>query len=301
MARTIEQIQQIMLDEKTATPELSALQVLTTSEKSTLDLTSESKLAIWRQMIWIVAYCILVFEQILDVFKKDVEERIAATSPHTRNWYREKALAFQYGHLLVPETDYYDNTGLPEEQVAASKIVANAAPVKQILSGAGVLRLKAVTSSGEGEWAPLSPQQLTALTDYMNDVSDAGTTVIVTSNEADDLKLSVDVYYNPQILSPTGAMLDGSNENPVLMSIKQYLKSLEFNGSLIISHLEDILNKLPGVEVSQVREAASKYAGYNYSDTGANIGVFTQVRIADAGWMKLDEGTTIINYFIFEN
>lgn len=295
MARNIEVIQDEILAAKDTVATLAPLEVLTTAERSVNELTSTSKLSVWRQFVWAVAYAIFMFEQILDRVKTDVEERIAATRPHTKSWYREKALAFQYGHALVPETDYYDNSGLTIDEVESSKIVANAASVKTIISGAGALRLKTVRAVGD-EWAPLTEAQLEALTDYMNTISDAGTTVLVTSDVADDVKMVIDAYYDPQVIGADGARLDGSDNEPVINAIRSFLKSIEFNGSLVLSKLEDEINSLHGFEVSQIRSAASKYAGYSYNDVTPQTGPITQIRSSYAGWMKLDEENTVINY-----
>ncbi|MCH4829433.1 hypothetical protein [Flavobacterium columnare] len=46
-----------------------------------------------------------------------------------------------------------------------------------VINGYGVLRMKVVRMVGN-ELAPLTPEQLTAFSAYMNLVSDAGTTII---------------------------------------------------------------------------------------------------------------------------
>src|SRR5690606_6414389 len=117
--------------------------------------------------------------------------------------------------------------------IAAAKIIANAAPVKM----QGYLRLKVVKRVGD-ELAPLAPAELTAFTTYMNYLTDAGTYVIPTTNTADDLKLTLNVYYNNLVLAGDGSRRDGTANTPVLDAIKDYLKSIRLNGSFIESKLE---------------------------------------------------------------
>ncbi len=244
----------------------------------------------------IVAFCIYTLEVLMDLFRADVERRIAETRPHTKDWYRQKALAFLYGYTLA-ESDIYDTTGSTDAQIEAAKIVTNAAAVKTILSGAGALRLKAVTTIAN-EYAPLDNLQKDALSEYMNLVSDAGTTVIVTTGPGDDLKLTLDLYYDPLVLAADGSRLDGTDPTPVPNAIKAYLKSIQFNGQLVLSFLENELATVSGVRVPVVKNAWSKYATYAYTDVVADqsAGPIDEIRVADAGYMKLDESQLNINY-----
>lgn len=294
MSRTFNEIQEEILAAKATASELNALEVLTTSEQTLNSATSTSKVSIWRQWVWIFSFCIFSLEKLMDVFKSDVEKRIAETKAHTKDWYREKALAFLYGFQLG-ETDIYDTTGYTDAEINTAKIIANAAAVKTIISGAGALRLKLVRNVSN-ELAPLLPEQLIAITEYMNLVSDAGTTVIPTTGAADDLKLQLTVYYDSLILGVDGARLDGTDAQPIQTAIKEYLKSVKFNGSLIIDRLESVIGNVSGVTIPVVKNAYSKYAAYNYTDVAQGVGLINDIRVADAGYMKLDESELEITF-----
>lgn len=244
-----------------------------------------------------IAFCIFSLEKLMDLFRSDVEERIASTRPHTKSWYREKALAFLFGFELG-ETDIYDTTGFTDDVVAAAKIVSNAAAIKTVISGAGALRIKAVRTVAN-ELQPLTAPQLIALSEYMNLVSDAGTTVLCTSGAADDLKLNLDIYYDALVLGADGSRLDGTDLEPVKTAIKDHLKSLKFNGSFVSTYLTDDLQKVSGVILPVIKEARSKFAAYTYTDTANGVGLINEVRVADAGYMKLDETVLEINYIAF--
>jgi len=251
-----------------------------------------SKVSIENILFNVIAFVIWFFEKLLDQNQSEINEQIANSRIHTRNWYREKALAFRFGYSLT-ETDVYDDTGLTDEQIANSKIIANAAPVKM----QGYLRMKVVKMVGS-ELAPLSIAELNAFTSYMNNVTDAGTYVISTSDEADDLKLTLDIYYNPEILAGDGSRLDGTGSTPVLDAIKDYLKSLRFNGAFVETNLQDELQTVPGVKMVKILGAWSKYGTHSYDSTSnKNVGKINEVRITDAGYMKLDEQTSTINFF----
>ena len=298
MARTISEIQQTILDAKATAAELSALEVLTTQEQTLNTANSTSKVAIWRLWVWVIAFAQYVQEQYWEVFKAEIENRIAQSRIHTPKWYREKALAFLYGVPLVEDADYYDTSTMTDAQIAAAKIVSNAASLRVVQNGYGTLRMKVVRNVG-GEYAPLTNEQMTALHIYFNNhIADAGTLVNVTTGAADLLKLKLDIYYNPLLIGADGSRLDGTNATPVITAIKDYLKSIDFeNGKLVLTYLTDTLQKVDGVVLPVVKEAFSRYGNYNYTDTGIqNVGAINEIRIADAGYMQLDESELLINY-----
>lgn len=255
-----------------------------------------SKVSVENILFSVIAFAIWFFEKLIGQNQSEINEQIANSRIHTQKWYRQKALDFMYGYELG-DLDTYDTTGLTDEQIAAAKIIANAAPVKM----QGSLRLKVVKRVG-GELAPLSPAELNAFESYMNSVTDAGTYVIPTTNVADDLKLTLDIYYNDQILAGDGSRLDGTANTPVLDAIKEYLKSLRFNGAFIGTKLQDEIQTVQGVNMVKIVGAWSKYGLYDYDTTiNPNAGSINEVRVADAGYMKLDEANTEINFIAFNN
>lgn len=298
MARTINDIQKEILLARQGSANLSALEVLTDSEQNILQADSSSKVGIWRLWVFIFAYAHFILEQYWVIFKAEIETRIAQSRIHTPKWYREKALNFLYGIPLVQDKDYYDTSLLTAQQIVDAKIVSNAASVRVVQSGYGTLRMKVVRTVN-GEYAPVLPQHLIALNTYFNShIADAGTVVTVTTGNADLLKLKLDMYYDPLILGADGSRLDGTDATPVITKISEYLKSIDFeNGSLILTYLTDNLQKVPGIKLPVVREAYSKYGAYDYNTMGVqNVGVINEIRVADAGYMKLDLTELLINY-----
>jgi len=257
-----------------------------------------SKVSLENILFNIVAFAIWSLENLWDLFRSEINTEMAKQRVHTKQWYRQKALDFQYGFPVVEDTDLFDNTGATEEQIEASKIIKQAACIKMISgSGYGILRIKAARQQGE-ELQPLTEPQLLAVKHYFDRYAvDAGTQLIVTSGVADDVKMVVDVYYDPLVLGSNGARLDGTAQAPVKEGIKDFLKSLEFNGALIIDDLQRKIRSIDGVKTVKIKEVRSKYSAYTYETTGVpNAGLVDEIRIADAGYMKLDEDNTLITY-----
>ncbi|MBV8255009.1 MAG: hypothetical protein JO154_20580 [Chitinophaga sp.] len=266
MARTIEQIQSLIVDKVNNTPDLKLL-------------NSVSKTSIFRLFIYVVAFCQWTLDQLFDLHKQEVSDLISKMKPHSLKWYAEKAKRFQYGFNLPAESDTYDNTGIPNDQVEASKIVHFCAIVEQPDSrGVVSLRVKAATKKDDLD--TLDKDQLIAFTKYMNTVKDAGVRLIVSSDRADDLRMKIDVYYNPLVLGSNGSRLDGTDSDPVRTAIREYLMSLPFNGSLVLAYLTDALQKVDGVVIPQIIRAEARYGNLPYK----SIDLMYQ---PDAGYVRI--------------
>ena len=290
MARTINEIQTEILNNKASAQELDALSILTQAESQ--NVNSGSKVSEWRLWVWVVAVAIWTLEKLFDAFKIEIEERIAETRVHTRRWYREKALAYQYGDTLN-ESDVYDVID-PDKQ-----IVKYASVRKIILSGHGALRVK-VCKDNNGDLDVLTQTELDGFTDYMNQITDAGTMIIPTSTPADQLKLDLNVYYNPQLIDNTGTDLE-TGENVVMNAIKSYLKRMDFDGRLILTKLVDALQEAKGVELPVLKYAAVRTDTGTYEDLfNMTTGVREEFYNPDAGWLQLDEANTVINYIPYD-
>lgn len=254
-----------------------------------------SKVSLENILFDVVAFAIFYIEKLFDLFRKEVDADIAKSRVHTQKWYREKALDFMYGYTLN-ESDVYDTEALSEEQIKKAKIIANAAAQKETTGGRGILRLKVVKLKGDNLF-PLDAKELNAFTAYMNLVSDAGTYVLPTSDIGDDLKLELDLYYDPLVLDPTGARLDGTSQSPVTDAITKYLKSIEFNGEFIKSELSDVIKRVEGIRYVSIKQAYTKYANYSYDTTDvSNAGVVDEIRKPDSGYLVLDIEQTKYKY-----
>lgn len=288
MARNLEDIQAAILAKKTQTESLNALAVLTTSEKNTLNnLTSTSKAAIWRLWVFIVAYAIWLHENIFDTHKAEIEELIASQKIHTARWYRGEALKFQLGDELT-EDGLYENENVEEADLISSRIIAQAS-VEEV---AGRLKIKAAKLESE-DLAPLSASELFAFTQYMELIKDAGTRLLVVSGIPDDLRLTLDIYFDPLVLDANGARLDGTNNEPVIEAVEKFLHNLEFNGEFILTKLVDYLQLVNGVQFPVVKLASARFGANNYATVN-------ETYLAESGYMKLNQDVTIINYIARE-
>lgn len=244
MARKIEAIQQQIFNAISADENLAGL-------------NSQSKVAIYRLFVFVVAYSHWVLENLFEASKKEVNDIIESKMAHRMSWYRTKALAFQYGFdlirfKLIQDTDKYDNTGYTDEQVNTSKVIKYSAVTK---SG-GQLRIKIATEI-DGVLAPVTPEVKEAFNAYIDEIADAGVNYLVVNLLPDILLLDLKIYRNPLVLDATGMSILNGNY-PVQDAINEYIKDLPFNGELVLAHLVDKLQQVPGISISHIVNAESQ-------------------------------------------
>ncbi|THU36923.1 nucleotidyltransferase [Niastella caeni] len=263
------------------------------TEFAAIDITINpagwSKTNLLRLFTYIIAVCQWTIEQLQDAHKAEVNEIIATKKPHSLRWYAEKAKAFQFGDNLVPEEDFYDNTGVAESVVEASRVVKYAAVVRQKRANGRVfLRIKAATTSG-ADLTRLEDDQLDALREYFSRIADAGVDVEVDSQNADRLQLKLKIFYNPLILGANGSRLDGTDSAPVPNAIRAYLKNLPFNGLFVLAHLVDALQVVEGVEIPHLIECQTSYAQFPPASVDVEY-------VPDSGYLRIDDADLNIEY-----
>lgn len=280
MARSITEIQQSIKDSIAGNAVLAPL------------LTSISGTALWNLITYVFAVAGWALENLHDLFKSDVNEIILEMKPHSPRWYVNHAKKFQYGFNLVPEKDYYDNTGIPEDVVEASKIVKYAACVEL-----PYIRLKVAKTVGTG-LGKLSAPELAAFIAYIVETKDAGVKLrdaningpaTITSTDPDNLRLVLRVKFNPLVLNATGARIDGTDPTPVPKAIRAYLGNIDFNGLFSTQKLEKEILAVDGVTDMKIDGIQKKYGALPYSTVDIDF-------VPDSGYLIIDDVDLIITY-----
>ena len=269
MARTIQEIQTLILQAKAQEPALN-------------ELNSTSKVAIWRLWVYIIAVAIWSLEKLFDQHRADIDKRLAELKPHTARWYRSKALAFQYGFDLLPDSDKFNNQVHTEEAIEASKIVKYSAVIES--KNEGRLIVKIAGEQGE-QLQPITDAQKQAFEAYLQEIKDAGVRLSVVNYQPDVLHLQMKIIYDPLVLDSNGQSIIHATK-PVEETIKSYLKRLPFNGELVLAHLIDALQQAEGVKIPHLVLAQSK----NITSSG-EYGAFETIEISKiptAGYFTID-------------
>ena len=278
MARTKEEIMSSMLTAK--------------ENDSILSRLTGSAVAIWRLIIYIITDAIYNHELIFDEHKKEVDDIVTNKTPHRPAWYANKARLFQFGHELVPDKDYYDNSHLTEDEIESSRVVKYAVAVQS--RDKSIMFLKVATDDAAGMRVPITPDQLIALRAYFEEISDAGVFIEFINEPADEMKLNIDIYYNALILDSRGTRLDGTADTPVQDAIRNYLMNLPFNGTYTNQKLIDTLQQVDGVEIAELIYAKSRFGAYiEFTEINAR-------EVAHSGHYTVSDNNLTLNFIIDE-
>lgn len=242
MARTIQQIYDALILEKQSQAELNALTPINDSAQTLLSqLTSQSRVAIWRVFFWTISVGIWTLEKILDVETEALEARARSIIPAILRWYRDRALEFQDGDALIWNGSKY----VYAQTNQANRIVAYAAAIE---SNNQVIVKVAKDVSGVA--APLSSAEETRFREYLTLIKYAGTDTDVITLTADLVVISGTVFYDPLVLSSNGSLVSDPAVFPVEDAINNYLRDLgttNFNGIFRQIDLTDKIQAVPGV------------------------------------------------------
>ena len=271
MARSIQEIQTLILQAKTQEPALESL-------------NSTSKVAIWRLWVYIIAVAIWSLEKLFDQHRADIDNRLAELKPGTAKWYHSKALAFQYGFELLPDSDQFNNQGASEEQIEASKVIKYCAVTDAPTESRIVIKI--ATAQGE-ELTPVTAHQQEAFSRYINEIKYAGVYVTILNNPPDILKLSIRIVRNPLILDENGMDVN-SGKHTVKEAIKAYLKRLPFNGELSLQALTDEIQKVEGVKDVSIDLAQTKWLD---STIWGNFQEINISRVPESGYFTVNFDT----------
>lgn len=243
------------------------------SELELAGLTSTSKVAIWRLMIYVVAFAVWSLEVLFDQHKLEVSGILSILKPHTPRWYRQKALSFQYGFDLYPDTDVFNIEGFTPEQIENSKIIKYSAVTEAVNESR--LIIKIATEDSNLQLAPISEPQKESFDAYVEEIRDAGVKVTVINYLPDILRLNIAIYYDSLVLTSEGVSIL-SGKKPVEISLKEFMKELPFDGELILNSLEDKLQNTEGVKKVKLISIASSWI----DDAGENYGSFENISVS---------------------
>lgn len=271
MARSIQEILDGMRADKASRSELDSL-------------TNASNAAVWDELYESFSVEVHTIESLFDTLDEDIEERANQIPTGTTIWYAAESLEFQYGDSLelidgIPNYTVEDDT---------KKIVKYASATE---SGGFVL-IKAAIDDGSGNPVKLGTAEINSFTEYWTLKRFAGTSILIISQDGDEIVTTARIEVNPQIIKLTGESVADTGVFPVEDAIKDYYKNLDFNGRFQIMKLEDAMQSVSGVTNVVINKVEAKAFGQvNYTDITATP---NQDYISVAGY-SIEDGTTPLN------
>lgn len=256
------------------------------SEASLTDLQapdSTSKVAIWDLLLYIIAVCFQDLQTYFDAHRAEINTQLINEKYGTLPWYRQKALDFQDGFDLLPDSDLFDNGDASEEEIAASKVIKFAAVTEGDTNGTVVVKI--ATEEDETLKPIVDPAIETAIEDYFEEIKIAGTRILVINTNPDQLNLSMRVQLDPLIFTEDGLHKRNGNR-PVELKILEFLKALPFDGELILQDLEISLREIEGVEIAEIIRAESSWIDPSINAYGTPTEIETK-RIPESGYFEI--------------
>lgn len=283
MARSIAKIKKTMTDGFVTNEEVKARYGLDASK--TFD-EQFSKVSIESILFYVVASAIYILEVLFDTREAEINAALDTRLTHNAAWYVRLAKAFQYGHQLPDGTSTYaviDTT---------AQVVTHAAVTEKN----AVLYLKVATTKDE-ELSPLTDTKkdpvLTSFAAYIHRAKDAGVKIEITSAVGDDLRLVLDIWYDPLVLNGNGSLIAAPEKKPVPQTVRNFIKSLRFNGEFRLDWLTDALQATQGVVIPTIVSAESRHAQNDYAVIDAKV-------IPYAGYLVIDDSNLTVNYRAYE-
>ncbi len=252
MARTIEEIKKGMTTEWMKQPAVMSAYGLD-GKKTFKDCFSAASLE--NILFYIFAFAVWSLESLFDLHRDEVDMLIERLEPHTLRWYVAKAKNYMQGYSLVTDCDYYDISKLSASEIEAAQVVKYAVATERNT----VVYIKVARQGPEGNPEALTDAQLAGLRSYLNEIKDAGVSIQVRNEPADNMQISLAIYYDPTLLTisnGTGVLSDGSE--PVRETVKSVITGLPFNGVFRKSDLMAALQALPCVKVADITSVKVK-------------------------------------------
>lgn len=252
MARTVNEIFAEIVAAKEADSNLSSL-------------TSNSTRAIWRLWAFVIAGCIAIFEQIMDVYVSTIETLVSKSPAASTLWIQDKMFKFQYD-ATNPQIIQLIDLAPQYPVVDATKRIITACSVTSGISN--VVNVKIAKGS---PYQALSGSELSAAQSYINTIGVAGITYTCISLDADKIYIDAEIFYTGQY----SAIIKSS----VVDTLNNYLQTLSvtnFDGSIKMSDLEGIIRNVAGVvdvimNNVKVHDAATSFADGIYLIQNATL------------------------------
>jgi len=285
MVRTIPQIYDQIIAIKEGRSELNGLTPLNETSQAFLnDNASGSKVALWRLWCWIMATLTWTMEVLFDTHKTEVETLLAEKTFGTKRWYHASTLNYQHGYQLTWNGKQYVYSDTTSVDAINAKIVKRCS----VVFVNNVLQFKVAKLVNDFP-APLSGSEKTSLTGYLNDIAYPGTELTVVSENPDDLRINLKVYFDPLVLNTDGSLISDSSKYPVKQAINDFIQNLPFDGRMNTQKLVDAIQKAEGVKDIELIGLDTRYGVLNYVPVGREYVPF-------AGHAVLNETDSTITY-----
>lgn len=259
---------------------------------------SKSKVAIWRLVMYVVAYATWAQEQLYDLFIDEVDELTTNREIGQLPWYTVKAEEFQLGYTLEWINDsYYGYTTIDEDV----QIVTQAAAT--VSNGTIIMK---VAKGDIGSLEKLDTDESTAFELYMkgtqlpyseDGIAPAGVKMNIISSDPDELKFAINVFYNPLVLDSDGKLLSDGVTAPVEDAVTNYIQQIPFDSKFRVISLLDAIQDSSGVINVTISNCDAKNSTQAWVDAVDVMLETGQQYVTYAGYLKMGDDYDLDGYY----
>lgn len=286
-SRTIQQIFDEIITEKETFSSLDALVPNPDTAQTFLDdLTTASKVAIWRLQFWVVAFEVWTHEQLFVQHVNEVEARALEITPGVTRWYVNEALKFQNGDDLVWNGEKFIYEDTTSAAAIAKQIIeqASARDLNQVVT------IKVAKDDGASGLEKLTAGEKTAFEAYVDETKISGTKTLVISDDPDTLQLAYTIEFDPLVMLQDGTLIEDAS-SPVQVAIDAYIEGLPFDSAFRVADLTDAIQAARGVENAVADVVKTKFGALTFTDVLATV---TQTDLPNAGYYVTDPSPIVV-------
>ncbi len=270
MARSINEIYKEIVAEKDKRLELS-------------EYKSDSKVSVINGIAWFVSAAIYSFETIMDTFIIDINDIIKDRINGTPSYYVNAALKYQHGDKLKIKDD---GLGFGYEKTDETKRIITQASYQESSNPQSLdtkLILKVATGTN-GKLSPLTEDQLTQVTAYINQIKFAGTYIEVVSRKGDIIIPRLTVFYD-------GSVMEETMRSALDDALNKFIMETKFNSAIYVSSIVSCLMAVEHVtdvymDVNAVPQQGVYIVSYESDGTQSEEKRVGRMTYASSGFLR---------------
>ena len=270
MARSINEIYKEIVAEKDKRLELS-------------EYKSDSKVSVINGIAWFVSAAIYYFETIMDTFIVDINDIIKDRINGTPSYYVNAALKYQHGDKLKIKDD---GLGFGYEKTDETKRIITQASYQESSNPQSLdtkLILKVATGTN-GKLSPLTEDQLTQVTAYINQIKFAGTYIEVVSRKGDIIIPRLTVFYD-------GSVMEETMRSALDDALNKFIMETKFNSAIYVSSIVSCLMAVEHVtdvymDVNAVPQQGVYIVSYESDGTQSEEKRVGRMTYASSGFLR---------------
>lgn len=270
MARSINEIYKEIVAEKDKRLELS-------------EYKSDSKVSVINGIAWFVSAAIYSFETIMDTFIVDINDIIKDRINGTPSYYVNAALKYQHGDKLKIKDD---GLGFGYEKTDETKRIITQASYQESSNPQSLdtkLILKVATGTN-GKLSPLTEDQLTQVTAYINQIKFAGTYIEVVSRRGDIIIPRLTVFYD-------GSVMEETMRSALDDALNKFIMETKFNSAIYVSSIVSCLMAVEHVtdvymDVNAVPQQGVYIVSYESDGTQSEEKRVGRMTYASSGFLR---------------